>query len=275
MEFLKYFILSVLIVLFPSVLTGQGELQREVRVVKPYTPTLSDADKIGLSPEFNDTSSYQVDFDYSIQPVRYSTSFRLRPIKPARMVGLPLDRLYKSQLTLGLGNYSSAFAEVTINQLRNRKSALGLYAKHHSSSGTIKLPDDTRVDAPFSNNELELYGRWLYRRSALEVSLNGGYNSWLYYGDNSLIDTLFQKEQIQQKVYTAGASVNFHSTHPDSSHFNYQFGLDYYYLQDHYDFGEHGVNLGLKMGNFIGDWYGNVDLGLEMYNRSETIDTTN
>jgi len=50
--------------------------------------------------------------------------------------------------------------------------------------------------------------------------------------------------------------------------------MDYYYLQDHYDFGEHGVDFGLRMGNFIGEWYGNIDLGMELYSRSGAFDTT-
>lgn len=275
MKLLKYLVLTTWIIVLSLQTFGQGELQREVRVVKPYTPTLSDADKIGLNPEFNDTTSYQVNFNYNIRPVRYSTSFRLQPIKPAKMVGLPLERLYKSQLTLGVGNYRTPFAEITVNQLRDRKSAIGLYAKHHSSTGKVRLPDDTRADAPFSDNEVELYAHRFFRNSALDLSINGGYNSWLYYGDNPFIDTFFVREQIQQKVYQAGASLNFHSTHADSSHFNYEVGMDYYYLEDHYNFGEHGIDIGLNMGNFIGDWYGNIDLGMELYSRTQAFDTTN
>ncbi|MFW5644625.1 MAG: hypothetical protein ACOCZL_01805, partial [Bacteroidota bacterium] len=133
MKFPKYLIAVIFSYLVILNSFGQEEPQREVRVVKPYTPTLSDADKISLMPEFNDTVSLSTDFKYSITPKKYSTSFRLDPIKPAKMVGLPLTRLYKSQFTLGLGNYTTPYAELTINQLRDRKNALGLYAKHHSS----------------------------------------------------------------------------------------------------------------------------------------------
>jgi hypothetical protein len=149
-----------------------------------------------------------------------------------------------------------------------------LYAKHHSSSGKVRWPDDIRVDAPFSDNELELYGRKLFRRSALEGSISGGYNTWVYYGKNPLIDTIIESTENKQKITTAGASIRYYSTHPDSSHLNYDVGLDYYFLQDTYEFIEHGVDLGLSLGKAIGDWYGNIDLGLELYDRGEPIDTT-
>ncbi|MBE0653364.1 MAG: hypothetical protein IH594_06175 [Bacteroidales bacterium] len=266
------------IIIFSGLLTvtafGQGELQREVRVVKPYTPTLSDARKISLLPEFYDTLTYTTDFEYGITPRKYSTDFRLNPIKPAKMVGLPLTRLYKSRFTLGLGNYDMPYAELTINQLRNRKNAIGLYAKHHSSTGKVKLENDAKVDAPFSNNELELYGRRMFRRSTLEANLSGGYDSWLYYGFNPLFDTTINNQDKEQKIYSAGANVLFYSTHPDSLHFNYSAGLGYYFIDDHWDFTEQGINFDFEASKFIGDWFAEIGVGAEVYNRSENMDST-
>ncbi len=275
MKFLKYLIPVTSSFLVIQLSYGQGELQREVRVVKPYTPTLSDADKISLMPEFNDTLSLSTDFEYSISPIKYSTNFRLKPIKPAKMVGLPLTRLYKSQFTLGMGNYLTPYAELTVNKLRDRRNSLGFYAKHHSSSGRVKLENDFRAKAPFSDNDLRLYGRKMFRRSSLEGGLGGSYDSWVFYGYNPLADTLFEVENNQQKIYTTEANIRFYSTHPDSSHLNYDTELKYYYLKDAYDFGEQGVDFDFEMGSFIGDWYGKIDLGVEVYDRSDAFDTTN
>ena len=89
-----------------------------------------------------------------------------------------------------------------------------------------------------------------------------------------LADTVINIDENRQKVYTAVAGLRFYSTHPDSSHLNYEAEIEYYYLEDHYAFGEHGLDFGFTLGKFIGDWYSNVDLGLELYNRSQAIDTT-
>jgi len=273
---MKYsFLVIIIFMVLPNTVYSQGEMEREVRVVKPYNPTLRDAEKINLMPEFNDTLSFQTSFDYGISPKKFSSSFRVRPIRPAKMIGLPLDRLYKSQLTLGFGNYVTPFAELTVNQLRNRRSALGLYIKHHSSSGKIKRNDDIKVDAPFSNNELHLYSRHLFRDAALETGIAGGYDASTYYGANPMIDTIIEKDDNRQKVYTVGANVKYYSTHPDSAHLDYSIGADYYYLEDHADFHEHGLNLDASVGKVVGDWYGRIDFGVNHYTRSEKIDSTN
>ena len=269
----KYFAAFFIFTLFTGKIIAQGELQREVRVIKPYTPTLSDANKISLLPEFNDTVTYTTDFEYGITPRKYSTNFRLTPIKPAKMVGLPLSRLYKSQFTLGIGNYNSPLAELTINQLRNRKNAIGLYAKHYSSNGKIRHNDTTKVDAPFSENELRLYGRRMFSRSALEAGIGGGYKTWQYYGFNPNFDTTFRKSDNWQKVLTGGADITFYSTNPDSSHLDYSAGLNYYYLDDNWDVGEHGWNVTGKVAKFIGDWYAALNLGVEYYDRVGKIDS--
>ena len=125
-----FYSLVILFSLIFQVNYSQEEIQREVRVVKPYSPTLTDAEKINLLPDMSDTMRVRPDFNYSISPKHFSTGYQVEQIKPARMVGLPLEKLYKSQLSIGTGNYLTSFGELTINQLRSRSSALGLYAKH-------------------------------------------------------------------------------------------------------------------------------------------------
>jgi hypothetical protein len=116
----------------------------------------------------------------------------------------------------------------------------------------------------------------MFRRSTLEGGIGGGYNSWVYYGYNPLsTDTLFDVDENRQKIYTAAANIHFYSTHPDSSHLNYDSRLDYYYMEDNYNFGEHGVDFDFMMGNFIADWYASLDLGIDHFSRSEGFDTTN
>ncbi len=258
----------------PGVIQAQTDIQQEVRVVKPYTPTLSDAEKIDLLPEFNDTISVTTDFNYSIQPRPFTTQFDVNPIKPARMVGLPLERLYKSQLTLGIGNYVTPLAELTINQLRDRQTSMGIYLKHHSSSGRVRLENDKRVNSNFSDNLAKLYWKRMFRNSTLDLAIRGGYHSWLHYGyDPSITDTVLRKEDVKQDYITAGAGLSFYSSHADSTHLNYQLDAEYDYLQDKFDFAEHGLRTRLTMGKLVKDWYVGADLGVEIYERTGDFDS--
>ena len=115
---LALFVASV----FPIMLEGQ---QEEVRVVKPYSPTLSGAQKIELLPSLEEEIEYDLpEFSYQLFPKRYDSKYRVEPINAARMVKMPLNKLYKSQLTLGMGNYLTPLAELNINQLRSRNGTL-------------------------------------------------------------------------------------------------------------------------------------------------------
>lgn len=268
------YLMLIVFLAFGANLSAQEDIQQEVRVVKPYTPTLSDANKINLLPDFRDTSRVYHKFEYEIMPKRYETNFRINPIQAAKMTGAPLKRLYKSQLQLGIDNYLSPYAELTVNQLRDRKTALGLYVKHHSSAGNIKLENDEKVDANFSENLVNLYGRKIFANSVAEAEIYGGYKTFLYYGYDTSIDTTLEKDDIKQKILNTGAKLKYYSSHPDSSHFNYNFGLEYDFLTDAFNTIEQGVNVDASMAKFLGDWYSAIDMGLELYDMKGDIDTT-
>ena len=87
-----------------------------------------------------------------------------------------------------------------------------------------------RVPAYYSDNAGELYGRHMFYRSVVEGHVTGGYNSVLYYGYNPEFDTILDKKNIRQKIYSAGAGVSWYSSYPDSLHLNYhsRIGLSAY-----------------------------------------------
>ncbi len=153
-----------LICLVPLGLMGQ---QEEVRVVKPYSPTLSGAQKIELLPSLNEDIEFEVpEIDYTLSPKRYDSQFRVEPIRAARMVKMPLERLYKSQLTLGFGNYLTPLAELNINQLRSRDGTFGLNLKHHSMNGKVGLENGLKAPAGFSENQAEIFGSRFLKNSS-------------------------------------------------------------------------------------------------------------
>ncbi len=253
--------------------SSQNQIEKEVRVVKPYTPTLSDAGKINLLPKFNDSTRVSPDFDFSITPKRYDTHFAVKPIQPARMVGLPLERLYKSQLSLGIGNYFTPFAELTVNNLRSRKADLGLYLRHQSSAGKVTLENGLKVPENYSDNAGEIYGKHLFYRSVLEGGISGGYNSVLYYGYDPELDTLLENKAIKQKIYSAGARAALYSSHPDSLHLNFRLGFDYQLTRDAFANTENAFRIDAKFEHFIKDWYSGLDMGVEYYGKSAGIDS--
>lgn len=253
----------------------QGEIQREVRVVKPYTPTLSDVGKINILPEFLDTVRIIPDFNYFITPKRFNTTYQPEQIKPARMVGLPLEKLYKSHLSLGVGNYLSQMGELHINQLRSRTSSMGVYLKHHSSGGKVMLDNSERVFAGFSDNAIDIYGKRFLKKSVLEGGINGDFNRVHFYGYNTDVDTMLERTKIRQSIYSTGAQIQFYSAHHDSSSLKYKLASGYQFTMDGFENSEHSMSLSGDFGKLFREQYIGLHIGMHRYVKSASIDSTN
>jgi hypothetical protein len=223
-------------------LSGQ---QSEVRVVKPYSPTLSGAEKIQLLPSLEEEIVYEAPkFTYQLYPKRYDSQYRVEPIKSARMVKMPLNKLYKSELTMGIGNYITPLVELNINQLRSRNGTLGFQLRHHSANGKIKLNDDLKVPAGFSENTAKLYGSRFFKKSVLDYYVGTGYNSYIHYGvDTTMVTEDLERDSLKHAYFHAEGGLSLHSMHADSFHFNYNADIDYYYFSHQFDEAEQGARL--------------------------------
>ncbi len=238
---------TIVMILTVSLISISVHAQKteEVRVVKPYSPTLSGAEKIQLLPVLGDDIPFTPpEFTYQLYPKRYPSEFMVEPIKAARMVKPPLKRLYKSELTLGFGNYLTPLAELNINQLRSRSGTFGLALKHHSMNGNLKLNDDLKVPAGFSENSLKVYGDRFIRKSVFEYKLASGYNTYVHYGvDTTVVTEDLERDSLKHSYFLAEAGVGLHSAHADSFHFNYNSELDYYFFTHQFNESEHGASL--------------------------------
>ena len=239
--------ISVLMVAFllPVALMAQ---QKEVRVVKPYSPTLSAAEKIELLPGMDEQIDFNVpDISYELFPKRYESQFKVEPIAAARMVKMPLERLYKSRLTLGFGNYMTPLAELNINQLRSRNGTMGLSLKHHSMNGKVRLDNELKVPAGFNENQLKFYGSRFLKNSVFEYALGANYNSYVHYGVNPELDTMLEREDAVHPYFTANGKLGMHSMHADSFHVNWDAALEYHYFTHDFNETEHGAKAALEL----------------------------
>ncbi|MGY8954022.1 MAG: hypothetical protein ACKVJP_11720, partial [Flavobacteriales bacterium] len=98
-----------------------------VVISKDYEPRISDAFKLSDVPKVIDTV-IRIDNNvpYDVKTKRALTSFHPEPIKPARMKGEPLSKLYRAYALIGFGNYLSNNVELVLNNTRSRKWDYGL-----------------------------------------------------------------------------------------------------------------------------------------------------
>lgn len=230
--------------MFTIVFAGNAQdiIRKEVRVVQPYAPKLFDAYKINLLPSLEDTVRFSADFKYEISPKPYSSDYSIRPIKAARLLDEPLNKLYGSYLKLGLGNYLTPLAELSINKKRSKEYSFGAYGRHISSNSKVKLQNDEKVFAGFGNDELDLYGKRIWDNSVLSGSAGLDSRSVYYYGYNTeKIDTTLEKENIKQNFTNLNAQLGYHSTYVDSGNLNYDIQVRYDYLTDKFKYTENNL----------------------------------
>ncbi|MFQ6599344.1 TonB-dependent receptor [Flavobacterium sp. C3NV] len=135
----------ILLVLFAVQLSFAQKKKEEtigtetVNVVKPYSPTISDAFKVKETPSLDDSGNQPKEtIKYSILSVPVASTFTPSKGKAEGVEKSKREKLFNNYATLGLGNYGTLNAELFVNQdLGNNDYVAGMF-RHHSSQGGIK-----------------------------------------------------------------------------------------------------------------------------------------
>jgi hypothetical protein len=213
-------------------------LNREVEVVKSFKPTIQDAHKINDMPKIEETEHLKPTFNYNINSEPIVNAFAVNPLKAASIASAPKEETGYGFIRAGAGNYNRPYGELFFNHLASKKSIFGIHAKHLSSNGTLKLEGGDRVDAPFSNNEAEVYFNQFFRESVLSVNVDYDRDAFNYYGYplNPLPDTLklpnkplnyFGTKQVFSK---GGISVKLDNPTLEMNDPYFGFDFDYHYF---------------------------------------------
>lgn len=128
-----------------------------VNIVKPYTPTISDAFKVKETPVIEDEDNTQKEvIEYNIFSFPVASTFTPAKGKAADVDKAEKVKLYNNYATLGFGNYPTINAELFITENLSRTSYIGGMLRHLSSQGGIK---DVVLDDKYYNTSLDVtYG---------------------------------------------------------------------------------------------------------------------
>jgi len=151
-----------------------------INVVKPYTPTVSDAFKIKLSPEIgNDIISVKKQVQYSIFSVPVASTFTPAKGKAKVLRVDPSAPVYENFITAGFGNFSTPRFEAFVHSNSTRYNDFGGFFNYHSSKGGVK---DVGLDDNFLDTRLDLF--YKQEERDFDWQLNGGviYQKYNWYG---------------------------------------------------------------------------------------------
>ncbi|MBW2938899.1 TonB-dependent receptor [Aureisphaera sp. CAU 1614] len=158
-----------------------------VNIVKPYTPTISDAFKVKETPVLNDTDSVQKkEVRYEIFSVPVASTFTPSKGKAATVDKAKPITLYDNYATLGFGNYTSVLGELFSSFEISRTDNAGIFFRHNSSQGDI---DGVRLENKYYDTELS--GNYTSRQKDMSYKLEAGVEHQLFnwYGLNDNFDS--------------------------------------------------------------------------------------
>lgn len=210
-----------------------------VEVVKPYTPSISDAFKIKEKPAIIDSVNMEKkEVQYRIFSFPVASTF-----SPAKGRATAVERerpvkVYDNYATLGFGSYTSVLAEFYSNLEVTRNSDLGIFFTHNSAQGGI---EDVELDDHFYDSELNLNYTSRGRKSTWKTEFGVLHQLYNWYGvqPDMVEDYISGGLDPQHNYFSAyaGSEVSVEDSFFDKARVRYRFFGD--------DFGsaEHHFNL--------------------------------
>ncbi|ESU25847.1 putative integral outer membrane protein [Flavobacterium limnosediminis JC2902] len=182
-----------------------------VNVVKPYTPTISDAFKVKETPVIDDeTNAQKEEIKYNIFSFPVASTFTPAKGRAADVDKAAKERLFKNYATLGVGNYGTVNAELFVTEDLSNNDYVGGMLRHLSSQGGI---NDVVLDDDYYNTAFDV----TYGSRTREVDWNAdlGYKHQMYnwYGLPTEFVTFTEDainaidEQQTYQTVTLGAKV--------------------------------------------------------------------
>lgn len=173
--------------------TVMAQVSKQVEVTKDYTPTVSNAQKLALTPDMTDTVKMQPDIDYTITPRTYTTSLMTKNFRPATMAYWDYKRMRPLYVKAGFGVPLSSEADAYISTYNKDRGYAMAYANHwgdyrdrYALNGVDKIKENT---SQMSNRVGGRAGLFVGRHVA-EIDIYGDY-------------------QMRHRYPTTGAMIGF------------------------------------------------------------------
>jgi hypothetical protein len=272
----RWLIQLICLLFISSGLLEAQVIKKEVYVVTSFKPEVADVDKISSLPAIDDTTSFKMHADYTVLPSRLRSTYVLRPIKPATMIGTPLDKLYKSYLKIGLGNYVTPLVEFSIHSLRSKEYSIGAYFFHKSSYSDLELDNGRKVPAGYGINELAFYGKYFFKDVTWSADAGLNTHRLRCYGININDSLIFpgtvdiETKDIKQSYTTVYAQTKIYSTAVDSNSFQYSLGMKGEYFNDYHSTTEPHFNLNASISHMIKNFRVGLDGVMNYYSLTDT-----
>jgi hypothetical protein len=253
---IQFLIILSLVPVNAQVKKQEAGLKREVTLYNPYKPSLPESKKKSFLPDMSDTTKVKPDFHYEIKSTAFLPEYIVSPIKAASLLPDPLPKLYKSFINIGMGNYLSPLAELSITNTRSKKGSFGFYGRHFSTNGSLELDNGKKAFAGYMDNDASLFGKRFFRKNMLEGSVDyTGKTRYAYGYSPFATNYLPSKKEIRIPYNNIGAKASFSSLTLDSADFAYDFDLTFDYFTSSKNLFQRKLGLSGMMSKLYNEFY--------------------
>ena len=265
-------ILLCIIPVSAQVKKQEAGLKREVTLYNPYKPSLPESKKRSFLPDMNDTVKVKPEFRYKVSTEAFLPAYTISPIKAASLLPDPLPKLYKSYMNIGLGNYLTPLAEISITNERSKKGTIGFYGRHFSTNGNVELQNGKKAFAGYMDNDASVFGRKFFRKNLFESSVDFAQKVRYAYGyDTSITSYSPAKKDIRIGYNNIGAKASLSSLTLDSTSFSYDFDIYYNFFYNTKSLFQHNVGLTGMMAKSYKGFYVGSGIGYDYYRLPDLI----
>jgi outer membrane receptor protein involved in Fe transport len=260
-------LIVILAALIPAIANAQFEI---VAGTDPAPIIRTEVRKMPEVARTKDTVLPVPNFNYGIQSKKYSTSFGLDTILPAKMGSEPLQKLYRTYTKVGVGNYSSIMGEFNVMSVRSKNGAWGLHLGHWSAGSGPK--DVAGEYAGYSAQNVDLFGKRFTKKH--ELSGNFGFNRDVVYNYGSIADSnVFTKDYTRQKYNFYNTEFGVKSFYADSEAVNHNVRFGYQHFDNRLGVTEDRVLLNANANRYIRTEMLDATFGID-YNRVSGLGDT-
>ncbi|MEM7102704.1 MAG: hypothetical protein AAF502_06165 [Bacteroidota bacterium] len=244
----------------------------EVNIEKQFDAVLREANKKPTSPSLPpvDTSSAK-NQQYLLPPRLLELDYEAPTIRPLAMRRAAKEKVYNFYSKAGLGLPFSLYGEAVYNSGSSERFNFRIGGKHHSMNNNGSFENQR-----YSHNNLGIGGTYFSDKGfAIDGDLGLRIDQEHFYGYNNA-DTTIAKDQVLQRFTEVDGEFKFFNSLPTQGGINYNAGLNFFSIGDHFQAQEFGV------GGTIGfdKWINNkhliaIQITDHIFNFNDTITQTN
>ena len=269
---MKVFCITSILFLISAASAIAQDMDVEDQLEGEFQPTITDAYKINDNPVNADSTTKLLKTSYAIFSQKVETAYKAGVIKPAKMQGEPLSKLYRAYVKAAYGNFNTLNGEAFYNSLRSRDNNWGIHAKHLSSSGNLK----NIGYAGYSDNEIDAYGKWLVKKQSITGTVDYAREVVNHYGYDTTLHFIQEEDRaafIRQRFSSIGVGAGIKSYYKDSTQINHDATIAYNNFRDLLGVEEQNVKAQGLFSTYIGAEQLKVLGVLDYYNYANDVDS--